>query len=516
MHPQQGALPSGNRELLKWFKVLRFLGKGSYGSVYKVKRISDEKVYAVKETDVKAMSQTERQEAVNEIRLLASVSHPNIVEYNEAFLDGNKLCIVMEYATAGDLAGLIKKQKHSRKPFDELQVWKYFIQIARGISALHEMRVLHRDIKPGNIFVGDDEVLKIGDLGIAKLLKGSMAKTQIGTPHYMPPEVWKSRPYAFPSDVWALGCILYELATFTVPFEARSMSELRYKILRGRFAPVSRHYSSDVSRMIDRLLQGNPESRPTVAQILDMDITKKMEQKIRLEAVPSAPSQMLDTIQVPRNLHLLKNKFPEPKYAESGPNKENEAPPRPGGPLHPIKENDAPRQQKHAQGALPSRGDNPYVFPPLVEKSAKAAMPPKAAKAAPPGRRPSEVMRNPHLHGAPYPQMFQRRSHPANASPAVPGKLPAVPGASRGDGQGRAAGQRPRPSAPERQPSNRQAYELDGLRHRVAPAPRPQYYGAPPAGRAHAAQAGGARPVAYGQPAPYPPAYLARQAPRRR
>eukprot|EP00191_Tetraselmis_sp_GSL018_P022066 CAMPEP_0177627202 /NCGR_PEP_ID=MMETSP0419_2-20121207/31074_1 /TAXON_ID=582737 /ORGANISM="Tetraselmis sp., Strain GSL018" /LENGTH=487 /DNA_ID=CAMNT_0019128333 /DNA_START=1440 /DNA_END=2900 /DNA_ORIENTATION=- len=439
MHPQQGALPSGNRELLKWFKVLRFLGKGSYGSVYKVKRISDEKVYAVKETDVKAMSQTERQEAVNEIRLLASVSHPNIVEYNEAFLDGNKLCIVMEYATAGDLAGLIKKQKHSRKPFDELQVWKYFIQIARGISALHEMRVLHRDIKPGNIFVGDDEVLKIGDLGIAKLLKGSMAKTQIGTPHYMPPEVWKSRPYAFPSDVWALGCILYELATFTVPFEARSMSELRYKILRGRFAPVSRHYSSDVSRMIDRLLQGNPESRPTVAQILDMDITKKMEQKIRLEAVPSAPSQMLDTIQVPRNLHLLKNKFPEPKYAESGPNKENEAPPRPGGPLHPIKENDAPRQQKHAQGALPSRG------------------------------------------------------------------------ASRGDGQGRAAGQRPRPSAPERQPSNRQAYELDGLRHRVAPAPRPQYYGAPPAERAHAAQAGGARPVAYGQPAPYPPAYLARQ-----
>lgn len=375
------ALPSGNRELLKHFKVLKFLGKGSYGSVYKVKRISDDKIYAVKETDVKSMSQTEREESVNEIRLLASASHPNIVSYNEAFLDGNRLCIVMEYAPNGDMSRIIKKQATARKPFEEMQIWKYFIQIARGINALHDMRVLHRDIKPGNIMVADGDVLKIGDLGIAKLLKSSMAKTQIGTPHYMPPEVWKSRPYAFPSDVWALGCILYEMATFNVPFEARSMSELRYKILRGRYSPVGRQYSPELIDMIRRLLDAVPENRPTLKQILASETVKKMEAKIRMEAnEPVAGNQqMLATIQVPRNLNLLKGKFPEPNYdAEQA--KENMAPSNAIGGLPAIKE--APRERRPEPSAAPR--DLRARVPSRGEPAPRARAP-----AAQPGRAPS-------------------------------------------------------------------------------------------------------------------------------
>eukprot|EP00873_Tetraselmis_striata_P008940 jgi/Tetstr1/429204/TSEL_019156.t1 len=480
------ALPSGNRELLKHFKVLKFLGKGSYGSVYKVKRISDDKIYAVKETDVKSMSQTEREESVNEIRLLASASHPNIVSYNEAFLDGNRLCIVMEYAPNGDMSRIIKKQATARKPFEEMQIWKYFIQIARGINALHDMRVLHRDIKPGNIMVADGDVLKIGDLGIAKLLKSSMAKTQIGTPHYMPPEVWKSRPYAFPSDVWALGCILYEMATFNVPFEARSMSELRYKILRGRYSPVGRQYSPELIDMIRRLLDAVPENRPTLKQILASETVKKMEAKIRMEAnEPVAGNQqMLATIQVPRNLNLLKGKFPEPNYdAEQA--KENMAPSNAIGGLPAIKE--APRERRPEPSAAPPRDLRARV-PSRGEPAPRARAP-----AAQPGRAPS-------AQGGRVPP---RPEPPAALQPRGASRNGAPPSVY---GQPQQAAQYGRRAA---QPS---AYEAQ--RQKVAPPPRgaPAYPGAP-AGVSRVGSRAGGKPYAdYGRQAAYPPAYMQRQA----
>jgi NIMA (never in mitosis gene a)-related kinase 1/4/5 len=112
-------------------QVQKFLGKGSYGSVYRVMRLDDQQVYAVKEADVTKMNQQERQDAANEIRLLASVKHPNIVRYFEAFLDGNWLCIIMEYAQCGDLSHYIRKGKERNVPFPEDVVWSFFIQIMR-------------------------------------------------------------------------------------------------------------------------------------------------------------------------------------------------------------------------------------------------------------------------------------------------------------------------------------------------------------------------------------------------
>lgn len=111
---------------------------------------------------------------------------------------------------------------------------------------------------------------KIGDLGIAKLLTKTMAaKTQIGTPHYMPPEIWRNRPYGFSSDSWAIGCLLYEMATYSVPFEARSMSELRYKVLRGTYPPVPSTYSRELQQMVKDCLDSNPDRRPSMDQILN-------------------------------------------------------------------------------------------------------------------------------------------------------------------------------------------------------------------------------------------------------
>lgn len=127
---------------------------------------------------------------------------------------------------------------------------------------MHDNQVIHRDIKPMNIFVSDHDVVKVGDLGIAKKLKADLAHTQIGTPHYMPPEIWKNRPYSYACDVWSLGCLLYEIMTYKVPFAARSLHELRAKVTTGRFSPLpSDKYSKELTQLCESMLQLNPSKR---------------------------------------------------------------------------------------------------------------------------------------------------------------------------------------------------------------------------------------------------------------
>jgi len=313
--PQQG-----QREVNMKFKVVKVVGKGSYGTVYQVQRLSDGKTYALKEMDVRAMSQAEREDAANEIRLLASVQHPNVVSYNEAFLDGNRICIIMDYAPDGDLSRIIKKHLAARTPMPNDLAWKLFIQICAGLSALHKMRILHRDIKPGNIMMSGD-VAKIGDLGIAKLLSKTVAaKTQIGTPHYMPPEIWKNRPYGFQSDTWAVGCLLYELLTLKVPFEARNINELRTKVTRGVFPPMPASADPELVAIVKECLQQDPARRPTLEQLLTRP---SVQAKMGLLPVPAhqafpaqqqGQAQMIDTIKVPRNFQMIKNKLPPAQY----------------------------------------------------------------------------------------------------------------------------------------------------------------------------------------------------------
>eukprot|EP00201_Polytomella_parva_P011603 CAMPEP_0175073940 /NCGR_PEP_ID=MMETSP0052_2-20121109/20920_1 /TAXON_ID=51329 ORGANISM="Polytomella parva, Strain SAG 63-3" /NCGR_SAMPLE_ID=MMETSP0052_2 /ASSEMBLY_ACC=CAM_ASM_000194 /LENGTH=341 /DNA_ID=CAMNT_0016341963 /DNA_START=37 /DNA_END=1059 /DNA_ORIENTATION=+ len=325
MKPARAPPNAASRELAVKFKVLKFLGKGSYGSVYLVQRLLDGQTYALKEMDVRSMNQAEKEDSINEIRLLASVQHPNVISYNEAFLDGNRLCIIMEYAPEGDLAKIIKKHQMMKRPIPEDFIWRSWIQIVIGLQALHGMRILHRDVKPGNVMLFEHGVAKIGDLGIAKLLtKSTAAKTQIGTPHYMPPEIWRNRPYSFSSDTWALGCILYELAALSVPFEARSMSELRYKVLRGTYPPLPSGFSRDLQMMVKVCLDSNPDVRPSADRILAMPaVASRLHEMSPIggsNAPPStAGSALIDTIKVPRNFALIKGKLPPAQYSTNTP-----------------------------------------------------------------------------------------------------------------------------------------------------------------------------------------------------
>ena len=183
--------------------------------MYQVIRKSDQAVYAMKKVKMQKLSSKEKENALNEVRILASINHPNVIGYKEAFFEDttNTLCVVMENADGGDMLGLINNKKKSKEHFGEKMIWHYFIQIVRGLKALHDLKICHRDIKCANLFLTKEGVIKLGDLNVSKVAKRGMLRTQTGTPYYACPEVWKDMPYDHRSDIWSLGCVLYEMIT---------------------------------------------------------------------------------------------------------------------------------------------------------------------------------------------------------------------------------------------------------------------------------------------------------------
>jgi NIMA (never in mitosis gene a)-related kinase len=175
----------------------------------------------------------------------------------------------MEYADGGDVNKLIENHKKRGTRFNEKELWRYFIQIVRGMKSLHDLKILHRDIKCANIFLNKDGTVKLGDLNVSKVAKKGLLHTQTGTPYYASPEVWKDRPYDNRSDIWSLGCVLYEMATLNPPFRAANMNGLYQKVQRGHYDPVS-GYSNDLQAMIKNCLQVQPTSRPSCEKILQM------------------------------------------------------------------------------------------------------------------------------------------------------------------------------------------------------------------------------------------------------
>ena len=153
------------------FELISKLGDGSYSVVYKVRRKADGKIYALKKVKLKALSEKEKQNALNEVRILASIKSSFVISYKEAFIDekDSSLCIVMEYADKGDLFQKISYCKKMRFFFEEIDIWKIFIQMTKGLKALHDLKILHRDLKSANIFLFNDGTAKIGDLNVSKV-----------------------------------------------------------------------------------------------------------------------------------------------------------------------------------------------------------------------------------------------------------------------------------------------------------------------------------------------------------
>jgi len=220
---------------LKDFEIGKELGKGAFGAVSIVKRNEDGKIYAIKRVKISQLNTKERENALNEVRILASLNHPNIVGYKEAFFDeeSKTLNIIMEFADDGDLESKIQKNIKSKSNFNEAELWKWLVQIIQGLKYLHDNKIMHRDLKCANIFLLKNGTLKLGDLNVSKIVKMGMCSTQTGTPYYASPEVWSDKPYDYKSDLWSVGCILYELCTLRPPFRAQSLDQLCRNVIKG-------------------------------------------------------------------------------------------------------------------------------------------------------------------------------------------------------------------------------------------------------------------------------------------
>ena len=264
------------------FKIEKVLGKGSFGSVYLVRRIEDNKIYALKSVILEKLNKKEQQNSVNEVRILASVNHPNVIGYKEAFWDDsqNTLNIVMEYADDGDLQTKIGKMRKEGGMFQENLIWSYSIQMIEGLKALHDKKIMHRDLKSANIFlVKDKHQCKLGDMNVSKVIKEKELLTQTGTPYYASPEVWRDEPYSYKSDLWSIGCVIYELCALRPPFKGKDLDELFLNVCKGKVERISHVYSDDLWRMILMLLKVDVKDRCDCDQFLNSKlITRKIQE----------------------------------------------------------------------------------------------------------------------------------------------------------------------------------------------------------------------------------------------
>ena len=284
---------------IKDFKKEKVLGKGSFGSVYLVRRKQDNKIYALKTVIMEKLNKREQENSVNEVRILASVNHPNVIGYKEAFWDdtGSSLNIVMEYADDGDLHSKIEKMKKAGGFFKEPIIWSYAIQMIEGLKALHDKKIMHRDLKSANIFlVKDKHQCKIGDMNVSKVIKEKVLRTQTGTPYYASPEVWNDNPYSYKSDLWSIGCVIYELCELRPPFQGKDLDELYENVCKGEPERINKVYSDDLWKMILMLLQVDVNKRVDCNQFLNSELIKK-----KIEEMKNNPSTFLEALNLDRN-----------------------------------------------------------------------------------------------------------------------------------------------------------------------------------------------------------------------
>eukprot|EP01138_Halocafeteria_seosinensis_P001827 gb/GECG01001870.1/.p1 GENE.gb/GECG01001870.1/~~gb/GECG01001870.1/.p1 ORF type:complete len:666 (+),score=86.23 gb/GECG01001870.1/:1-1998(+) len=252
------------------YTMKKVIGKGAFGkAVLAVDNRSNEKV-VIKVVDVRDMPEAERRAAQKEVTILSKLSHPAIIGHIESFEDDGSLHIVTELAECGDLSAYIARKKG--KLISEKRILSWVVQICLALLYVHKKKVLHRDLKTQNIFLTKNDGVKLGDFGIARVLKHTFecANTVVGTPYYLSPEICENKPYNHKSDIWAVGCIIYEMCAQRHAFEGASITSLIRRIMRGVFKPIPEVYSRELRSLLNLMLSKNPSHRPSVGAILQL------------------------------------------------------------------------------------------------------------------------------------------------------------------------------------------------------------------------------------------------------
>lgn len=268
---------------------LRKIGEGTYGQALLVERERDKSEFICKIINLKTSSDKEKENAAKEVKLLSYLRHPYIVRYKESFLEEKSLYILMEYCEGGDLDQYITQVRKQGGTIPEDQILRWLTQAILALKHMHEKHILHRDLKSSNFFLGKKQTLRVGDFGIAKELASTvaLAKTQIGTPYYLSPEVCQGKNYSYASDIWSLGCVLHELCALRVPFDAKNLAGLVDKICDRPAPDIPSSYSAELRQVCRMMLDRNPDRRPSAIDLIQLPILQDIVRKLLTEAQAS-------------------------------------------------------------------------------------------------------------------------------------------------------------------------------------------------------------------------------------
>ena len=307
--------PEKRKTSMAEYEVLRVIGEGACGRAVLCTDKETGNQVVIKEIALADMSQQERDLAWKESRVLAMLSHPCIIRSYGSFVENHVLHIVMEFAEGGDLTEQIQNAK--KKHFKEKQILTWFVEICLALKYIHERKILHRDIKCQNVFLTKDGRAKLGDFGIAKVLDHTtqLSQTVVGTPYYLSPELCQGKPYNSKSDMWSLGCVLYEMCTFQHAFESNCMNGLVAKILRGRPSAIPAFYSQDLKDLVDSLLQKEPTKRPSVERVLKLEFLLPYVKEVN--AMKTATMEKIGMQSLPKKLEA-RPRIPAKKGANNG------------------------------------------------------------------------------------------------------------------------------------------------------------------------------------------------------
>ena len=298
--------------LIKRYAKGKFLGKGGFAKCYEFTNLETERVLAAKIIPKASLKKSRhRQKLLSEIKIHRSLNHPHVVKFEHVFEDNENVYILLEMCTNQTLNDLCKR----RKRLTEFEAQYYIYQMVGALKYLHKNRVIHRDLKLGNLFLNDKLEIKLGDFGLAAKLDFDNEKrhTVCGTPNYLAPEVLSNRVgHSYEVDIWSLGVVLYAIIVGKPPFETPEVKMTYEKIRKGIYTfPEQINLSENSKNLITKIFQLEPSKRPSLDEILEHPFLN-------------------NGVNIPRTMHISTLAMaPNKSMMEQLIGKDNFAPPKP-------------------------------------------------------------------------------------------------------------------------------------------------------------------------------------------
>ncbi|KAK9178393.1 hypothetical protein WN943_027583 [Citrus x changshan-huyou] len=290
-----------SKSKLEDYEVIEQIGRGAFGAAFLVLHKIERKKYVLKKIRLAKQTEKFKRTALQEMDLISKLNNPYIVKYKDAWVDkGNCVCIVTGYCEGGDMAEIIKKARGACFPEEKLCKW--LTQLLLAVDYLHSNRVLHRDLKCSNIFLTKDNDIRLGDFGLAKLLNTEdLASSVVGTPNYMCPELLADIPYGYKSDIWSLGCCMFEIAAHQPAFRAPASDLLRHPHLQPYLLRCQNPSSVYLPIKPTNIMKEKTRKSPS---------SKHNSRKDKGEREAAAPNQLENVRSVAKNIAVQLNNLP--------------------------------------------------------------------------------------------------------------------------------------------------------------------------------------------------------------